>query len=49
MQSSIKNKTGEYTVTGYANALKSGTLSPTDLKRINVWKDDSMKIWTLKK
>lgn len=35
MQSSIKNKTGEYTVTGNANALKAGTLSPTDLFKKN--------------
>jgi len=47
MQNSIKNKNGDYTVLGNADALKSGKLSPSDLKNINVWKDDAEKIWTL--
>jgi hypothetical protein len=46
MQSSIKNTTGEYTVLGNAEGLKTGTLSPTVL-RITVWQDASGKIWTL--
>ncbi|MDQ0087464.1 RHS repeat-associated protein [Paenibacillus anaericanus] len=47
MQSSIKNQTGNYTVLGNADALRSGTLSSSDLKTINVWRDDMGKIWTL--
>ncbi|MBW7476087.1 hypothetical protein K0T92_15180 [Paenibacillus oenotherae] len=47
MQSSIKNKTGDYTVLGNADALKSGKLSPSDLETINVWKNGAGKIWTL--
>lgn len=47
MQSSIKNTTGEYTVLGNADALKSGTLKPSDLPAIKVWKDAQGKIWTL--
>jgi RHS repeat-associated protein len=47
MQSSIKNTTGEYTVLGNADALKAGTLKPSDLPAIKVWKDAQGKIWTL--
>ena len=47
MQSSIKNKTGNYTVLGNAEALKNKTLLVSDLPLINVWKDSSVKIWTL--
>jgi RHS repeat-associated protein len=46
MQSSIKNQTGEFTVTGNAAALKAGTLDPKVLT-ITVWKDVNGKIWTL--
>ena len=46
MQSSIKNTTGEFTVMGNAEALKSGVLNP-EVLRINVWKDASGKVWTL--
>ncbi len=46
MQSSIKNATGEFTVLGNAQSLKSGALNP-ELLIINVWKDASGKIWTL--
>jgi RHS repeat-associated protein len=46
MQSSIKNTTGEFTVLGNAEALKSGALNPSVLK-MNVWKDANGKIWTL--
>lgn len=47
MQSSIKNTTGEYTVLGNADALKAGTLKPSDLPAIKVWKDAQGKTWTL--
>ncbi|MBC2582956.1 hypothetical protein HGI79_22430 [Clostridium sp. DJ247] len=47
MQSSIKNETGEYTVLQNAEALKNGTLKPSDLPTMKVWKDESGKIWTL--
>lgn len=47
MQSSINNRTGEYTVLGNAEALKNGTLKPTDLALIRLWKDDEGRIWTL--
>jgi len=47
MQSSIKNQTGNFTVTGNAEALADGTLSPTDLPIIRVWQDQSGKTWTL--
>ena len=46
MQSSIKNATGEFTVLGNAQALKSGALNP-EILRIKVWKDASDKVWTL--
>ena len=46
MQSSIRNATGEFTVLGNAEALKSGTLNP-EVLRMNVWKDANGKIWTL--
>ncbi|MPS66738.1 MAG: hypothetical protein DI622_09560 [Chryseobacterium sp.] len=46
MQSSIKNNTGEFTVLGNAEALKSGALDP-EVLRMNVWKDEAGKIWTL--
>ena len=36
MQSSIKNKTGNYTVLGNAEALKNKTLLVSDLPLINV-------------
>ena len=47
MQSSIKNKTGEYTVLGNAEALKNGTLKVTDLALIRLWKDENGQLWTL--
>ncbi|EOX5984982.1 RHS repeat-associated core domain-containing protein, partial [Proteus mirabilis] len=47
MQSSIKNQTGEYTVLGNADSLLNGTLKPSDLPPIKIWKDDLGKIWTL--
>ncbi|MDC5191794.1 RHS domain-containing protein, partial [Acinetobacter baumannii] len=46
MQSSAKNQTGDYTVLGNAESLKSGTLDANVL-RAKVWKDSSGKIWTL--
>jgi len=46
MQSSIKNSTGEFTVLGNAEALKSGVLDP-EILRMNIWKDANGKIWTL--
>jgi uncharacterized protein RhaS with RHS repeats len=46
MQSSAKNKTGDYTVIDNANALSNGTLQPEILK-IKIWKDSNDKIWTL--
>ncbi|MRX78932.1 hypothetical protein GJU39_22975 [Pedobacter petrophilus] len=46
MQSSIKNKTRNYTVVGNAESLANGSLNPNIL-RINVWKDASGKVWTL--
>ncbi len=46
MQSSIKNTTGDYTVLGNAQSLKSGGLNPNVL-RMNVWKDANGKIWSL--
>lgn len=30
-----------------AEALRNGTLKPSDLPNIRVWKDDAGKIWTL--
>ena len=39
MQSSIKNQTGEHTVLGNAEALKSGALKATDLPEIRIWQD----------
>lgn len=47
MQSSIKNYNGDYTVLGNASALRNGTLKPTDLPTIRVWKDKAGKVWTL--
>ena len=47
MQSSIKNQTGEHTVLGNAEALKSGTLKATDLPDIRIWQDADGKLWTL--
>lgn len=47
MQSSIKNQTGEYTVLGNAEALKNGTLKPTDLPSIKIWQDAEGQLWTL--
>ncbi|WP_379963022.1 hypothetical protein [Epilithonimonas sp. UC225_85] len=46
MQSSIKNSTGDFTVLGNAEALKYGTLNP-EVLTINVWKDETGKVWTL--
>ncbi|WP_336704348.1 DUF6443 domain-containing protein [Chryseobacterium indologenes] len=46
MQSSIKNSTGEFTVLGNAESLKAGTLNP-EILRMNVWKDQAGKVWTL--
>ena len=39
MQRSIKNQTGEHTVLGNAEALKSGALKATDLPEIRIWQD----------
>lgn len=47
MQSSAKNITGEHTILGNIEALKAGTLKPTDLPTIRVWRDAQGKIWTL--
>uniref|UniRef100_UPI003F6582FC RHS repeat-associated core domain-containing protein n=1 Tax=Pectobacterium aquaticum TaxID=2204145 RepID=UPI003F6582FC len=47
MQSSIKNQTGAHTVLDNAKALSNGSLKPSDLPAIKVWKDPSGKIWTL--
>jgi hypothetical protein len=47
MQSSIKNKTGDYTVLENIEGLKSGNLVPTDFPTIRIWKDVNGKIWTL--
>lgn len=44
MQSSIKNKTGYYTVIENAEALRNGTLLVDDLPHINIWKDSSGKM-----
>ena len=46
IQNSIKNQTGEYTVLGNAEALKSGVLQ-TDLPEIRIRKDSNGKVWTL--
>ena len=47
MQRSIKNQTGEHTVLGNAEALKSGALKATDLPEIRIWQDADGKLWTL--
>lgn len=47
MQSSISNKTGEYTVLGNAEAIREGKLSPNDLSLVRLWVDDNGEIWTL--
>ncbi|WP_315973426.1 RHS repeat-associated core domain-containing protein [Vibrio rhizosphaerae] len=47
MQSSIKNTTGDYTVLGNAEALKSGALKAENLTTIKVWKDTEGNIWSL--
>ena len=47
MQSSIKNQTGDYTVLDNAQALKEGTLKPSDLPEIRIWKDNDGNLWTL--
>ncbi len=47
MQSSIKNKTGDFTVLGNAGALKNGVLKVSDLPTVKVWKDATGKIWSL--
>ena len=48
MQSSIKNTTGDYTVLGNIDALKSGDLLPSQLgSPIKVWKDADGVIWSL--
>ena len=48
MQSSIKNITGEHTVLGNAEALRSETLKPSAFPDpMNVWRDTNGKIWTL--
>lgn len=47
MQSSIKNQTGDYTVLDNAQALKDGTLKPSDLPEIRIWKDKDGNLWTL--
>ena len=44
MQSSIKNQTGEHTVLGNAEALKSGALKATDLPEIRIWQSLLFKI-----
>ena len=45
MQSSIKNQTGDYTVLDNAQALKEGTLKPSDLPEIRIWKDNYLSIY----
>ena len=47
MQSSINNQTGEYTVLDNVQALKDGTLKPSDLPEIRIWKDSEGNLWTL--
>ena len=47
MQSSIRNKTGSYTVLENAEAIRKGNLKPEDLPLIRVWRDESGKVWTL--
>lgn len=47
MQSSIKNQTGEHTVLGNAEALKSGALKATDFPEIRIWQDADGKLWTI--
>ncbi len=47
MQSSIKNQTGDYTVLDNAQALKDGTLKPSDLPEMRIWKDNEGNLWTL--
>ncbi|MFL0067011.1 RHS repeat-associated core domain-containing protein, partial [Tenacibaculum maritimum] len=47
MQSSIKNKTGDFTVLGNAEALKNGVLKVSSLPTVKVWKDATGKIWSL--
>ncbi len=47
MQSSIKNQTGEHTVLGNAEALKSRAIKATDLPEIRIWQDADGKLWTL--
>ncbi len=47
MQSSIKNQTGDYIVLDNAQALKEGTLKPSDLPEIRIWIDNDGNLWTL--
>jgi hypothetical protein len=48
MQSSIKNTTGEYTVLGNIESLRSGALTPEKLgSAIKVWQDKQGIIWSL--
>ena len=46
MQNNAKNKTGDYTVLGNADALRSETIDPNIL-RIRIWKDTLGNYWTL--
>ncbi|REF28251.1 RHS repeat-associated protein [Xenorhabdus cabanillasii] len=50
MQSSISNSTGRgryYTVLNNARDLRDGTLRPSDLRPIRIWKDTEGNRWTL--
>ncbi|ELY2811412.1 hypothetical protein ACM36E_003769 [Cronobacter sakazakii] len=47
MQNSIKNQTENYTVLDKTDALRNGTLKPSDLPPIRIGKDDFGKLWTL--
>lgn len=47
MQDSAKNKSGEYTIIGNAKALKAGILSIDIFPPLQVWRDQSGKIWSL--
>lgn len=47
-QAACKNESeGGYSVIANAHAFKAGTLKPSDLPRLRVWKDSNDKIWTL--
>jgi hypothetical protein len=47
MQAKASNSSGEFTVISNARALKDGTLLAKDLPPLEVWKDESGKIWSM--